>query len=179
MKFAVIDHDGLPQGFYAEEIHGTIGSPDCIIPATAVQITDEQWQELVSNSGSRRLIDGTVVKYTRPVTIDDLVLYAKNVRWQKESGGINVGGVPIATDDRSKLMITGARIKADKKADWSTSWAGQDGETYQVTAPLMIAISDAVSDHVDRCFAVYATVKSAIEAGTITTNAQIDAAFAA
>jgi hypothetical protein len=179
MKFAVIDQDGLPKGFYAEDIHGQFGSPDCIIPASAVSITEEQWQELVANNGTRRFVDGNVVTYKRPVTAADLLAYAKEARWRKEVGGINVGGVPIATDDRSKLMITGARIKADSNAQWSTEWAGADGLTYTVTAPLMIAISDAVSDHVDHCFAVYATVKSAIEAGTITTNAQIDAAFAA
>jgi hypothetical protein len=179
MKFAVIDHNGLPQGFYAEDIHGVIGSPDCMIPVTAVQITDEQWQEFLANPGSRKLVDGIVAPYERPVTAADLMSYAKDARWRKEIGGINIGGVPIATDDRSKLMITGARIKADSDTQWSTEWAGADGATYTVTAPMMIAISNAVSDHVDHCFAVYATVKTAIDAGTITTNDQIDAAFAA
>ena len=42
----------------------------------------------------------------------------------------------------------------------------------------MVLISDAVQAHVNAGFATFATVKAAIEAGTITTTAEIDAAFA-
>lgn len=111
-------------------------------------------------------------------TKDDLAAYASDLRWQKESGGITISGVPIATDDRSKLMITGARVAADADPAWTTIWQGTDGTSYPLNAAAMIAISNAVSAHVAGCFASYATVKAAIDAGTMTTTAAIDAAFA-
>jgi hypothetical protein len=108
-----------------------------------------------------------------------LSTYAVDVRWRNETGGIVVGGVPIATDDRSKQMIVGARIAADADPNWSTEWVGADGNVYPVTATAMIAISDAVQAHVNDCFVTYAAVKADIDAGTIITREQIDAAFAA
>lgn len=110
---------------------------------------------------------------------NQLTAYAADKRWQKESGGIVVGGVPIATDDRSKQMIIGARLAADADPDWTTQWVGADGSVHPVDATAMIAISDAVQAHVNACFVTYASVKSAIDAGTITAREEIDAAFAA
>jgi hypothetical protein len=104
--------------------------------------------------------------------------YAAFKRWQKESGGIIVAGVPVATDDRSKLMITGARIAADADPNFSTPWVGVDGDVYPLTAAQIVAISNAVSAHVAECFAIYATIKSGIDDGSITSLSQIDAAFA-
>jgi hypothetical protein len=42
----------------------------------------------------------------------------------------------------------------------------------------MLVISDAVKTHANSGFATFATVKDGIEAGEITTTAEIDAAFA-
>jgi N-methylhydantoinase B/oxoprolinase/acetone carboxylase alpha subunit len=108
----------------------------------------------------------------------DLVAYAANKRWQKEVGGIALGGIPIATDDRSKLMIMGARLAAQSDPEWSTIWIGADGVAYPINGAMIVMISDAVAEHVNACFATFATVKSAIEAETVTTTAEIDAAFA-
>jgi hypothetical protein len=84
----------------------------------------------------------------------------------------------VATDDRSKLMITGARVAASLDPNWSTVWHGADGNSYSVNAAAMIAISDAVQQHVNAGFATFATVKTDIEAGVTTTLAEVDAAFA-
>ncbi|MGO4449130.1 hypothetical protein AB4Y96_09400 [Phyllobacterium sp. TAF24] len=45
---------------------GHVANPDCLIPVDAIEITDEQWQELISNSGRRRWVDGKVVVYDPP-----------------------------------------------------------------------------------------------------------------
>lgn len=110
------------------------------------------------------------------LSMAELIAYAADLRWRVEVGGIVVDGVPIATDDRAKLMITGARVAAMADPAWSTIWHGADGQTYPVNAAAMVAISDAVQEHVSAGFATFATVKSAIEAGTISTLAEIDAA---
>lgn len=112
-----------------------------------------------------------------PPTQDELVAYASNARYAKEIGGIVVADVPVATDDRSKQMILGARVAADVDPDFATLWVGADGIIYPITAAAMIMISNAVLAHVAACFATFTTVKAQIDVGTITTAAQIDAAF--
>lgn len=107
-----------------------------------------------------------------------LLAYAANRRWQNEVGGTTVGSVPIATDDRSKTMVLGARVAAAADPGWETVWHGADGQTYPLNAAAMIAISNAVEAHVNATFATFAAVKADIEAGEITTFAEIDAAFA-
>jgi len=113
-----------------------------------------------------------------PPTKAELLAYAGDMRWRRETGGITVAGVAIATDDRSKAMIVGARVAAEANGDWSTNWHGADGQIYPIDSVTMIAISAAVEAHVNSGFATFAAVKADIEAGTITTRAEIDAAFA-
>lgn len=47
MKYAVLDSKGRPVGFYSPEIHGEKGTAESRVPSTAIEITDEQWQELL------------------------------------------------------------------------------------------------------------------------------------
>ncbi|SMD18412.1 DUF4376 domain-containing protein [Rhizobium sp. RU36D] len=108
-----------------------------------------------------------------------LVAYAASKRWQVEVGGTVVAGIPVATDDRSKIMIAGARIAAADDPDWTTVWHGADGHTYPINAAQMIAISNAVQAHVNATFVILAGVKGLIESGDISTTAAIDAAFSA
>ena len=107
----------------------------------------------------------------------DLKAYAAQKRWQKEVGGITVGGIPIATDDRSKQMIIGARMAAEADSGFTTPWVANDGSVHTLTAADVIGISNAVLAHVGSCFAIYATVADQIESDAIAGAAQIDAAF--
>jgi hypothetical protein len=109
----------------------------------------------------------------------DLMAHAADRRWRIETGGILVAGVPVATDDRAKIMIMGARVAASADPAWSTVWHGSDGETYPLDAGAMIAVSNAVEAHVNATFATFATIRAGILAGTLTTTAAIDAAFEA
>lgn len=112
-----------------------------------------------------------------PPTSADLIAHAADLRWRKETGGVTLGGIPVATDDRSKVMIIGARVAAQSDPEWTTVWHGADGSAYPLNAAAMVAISSAVEAHVNSTFATFAIVKSDIESGKITTTAEIDAAF--
>lgn len=100
-KFASFNEDGTPRAFYAEDVHGHrllpvysetvepteeepdpappsvtghIPNPNTSIPLDAVEITDEQWMEFISNQGLRRWEDGEVVAFEPPtpeLTEDD------------------------------------------------------------------------------------------------------------
>ena len=70
-KFAVFTEDGFPAGFYGEDVHGPREidggpNPKCLIPADAIEITDQQWQAFIDNSGHRKWQDGHVVVYNPP-----------------------------------------------------------------------------------------------------------------
>ena len=111
-----------------------------------------------------------------PPSREQLLAHAAAKRWRVETGGITVAGVAVATDDRAKMMIIGARSAAIADADWTTDWIGADGAIHRLDAAAMIAISDAVQAHVGAAFSAYAAILAAIEAGTITSLAEIDAA---
>jgi Domain of unknown function (DUF4376) len=108
----------------------------------------------------------------------DLTSYTVQKRWEKEVGGITIGAIPVATDDRPKTMIIGARVKAEKDAAFTTPWKGANGEFVTIDATTIIVISNAVLAHVATCFAIEDAVLSGIAAGTISSVAEIDAAFA-
>ncbi len=135
---------------------------------------DEQFRRMLANW----LAAGGVIEPYQPPPID-LIAYAADRRWRNEVGGISVAGIPVATDDRAKLMITGARVAAMADPSWSTTWHGADGNTYPLDAAAMVLISDEVQQHVNAGFTTFAAVKAEIEAGTITTTDQIDVAFGA
>ncbi|MBB5700687.1 hypothetical protein FHS76_000530 [Ochrobactrum daejeonense] len=105
--------------------------------------------------------------------------YAANKRWLKETGGIEINGLTVATDDRSKTMISGARVAAQNDPNFTTQWKGADGSFVTIDAAAVIGISDAMLAYVSNCFATEAQVLAGVEAGAITTVEQIDAAFAA
>ncbi len=60
----------------------------------------------------------------------------------RRSAGSRVADIPVATDDRSKLMITGARVAAMADPERSTVWHGADSKTHPVDAQAMVAISN-------------------------------------
>lgn len=73
-------------------------------------------------------------------------------RWEVETGGIQVGGARVATDDRSKLLIADAARRADSDPEFTTRWKAENGWVI-LDASTIIAVRDAVFAHVASCFA--------------------------
>lgn len=108
-----------------------------------------------------------------------LFAYAATARWVREVAGITVNGMAVPTDERTRGVLTGARIKADADPNYQISnWKAGAGQYVSLDAAAIIAISDAVEAHIQDCFAANATVDADIAAGTIATEAEVDAAFA-
>lgn len=153
-----------------------------------VEISAEQYQEALDGmlAGRHVTINGgfAVIDERAPETEPepepqpiDLVAYAADKRWRVETGGITVdGALPVATDDRSKIMIIGARVKADNDPGFTTQWKLPDGRFTTITSAAIISISNAVLAHVDACFAAEDRVLADIANGTITTVDEIEAA---
>lgn len=117
---------------------------------------------------------GVIDAYESPPI--NLFAYAENKRWEREVGGMDVGGLSVRTDDRSKLLINGAYNAAKEDPSFETVWAG----VYPLNATQIIAVGKALANHVNTCWLIFTTVKAGIESDppTITTTAEIDAAFA-
>lgn len=158
-------HDGVFVSFVHEGGWLTLPSGDAISPAVEGWANDDGY-ELVRH----------VPPEPEPEPAD-LVAYAASRRWQHEVGGLMFAGFHIATDDRSKLMIVGARATASADPDFTTEWK-LPGGFITLDADTIIAVSDAVLAHVAECFAIEAQVLAAIADGTVTTTAGIDTAFA-
>ena len=110
-----------------------------------------------------------------PPTKAALKAYAADKRWRVETGGITVAGATIATDRDSQSMITGAFAYSQAHPDQPISYKANSGWV-TLDAATLAAIASAVGAHVQASFAIEATVVAAIDAGTITTFAAIDAA---
>lgn len=108
---------------------------------------------------------------------EELIAYAKTKRWEHETGGINLNGISIATDSISQTKIIGARIAAESLENWSTVWDDSEGNRHIIDAENMILISNAVHDHVNNCFLIYAGIANDIDAGLLTKRSEIDGAF--
>lgn len=106
-----------------------------------------------------------------------LISYAASRRYAVETGGLTISGVKVATDRESQSMLNAAFNIASGNANFTTMWKGDDGTFTALTAPQIIAIAQAVGAFVASCFAAEAAAVTAINAGSITTNAQIDAAI--
>jgi Domain of unknown function (DUF4376) len=141
-----------------------------------------EWQR-VSYDGAQLEIPDDI---NPPISVVDmpaarkaaLMAYARQRRWQIETGGIEVAGIFVGTDDRSKLMLQGARTAAEADGAFTNMWdAGVQSVT--LNAVQIIAISDAVAAHVNAVFETFDAVRSRIDAGDLDTRAAIDAAFAA
>lgn len=173
------EHNPIP----VAPVVGYAPNPECKVPTYAIEITDAQWSEFLENAGQRKWeIDeagnGQVVAYMPPPVPVDLAAYTANKRWQKEVGGIVINGISIATDDRSKMMISGARVAAEADPNFTTQWKAADGTFVTIDAAAVIAISDTMLAHVSNCFAIEAQVLAGIQNETIKTVEDIDAAFA-
>ena len=88
-------------------------------------------------------------------------------RWLAETSGTTFGGMPIDTDDRSKLLINGAALRADRSADYVLRWKTSQGFV-DLSAAQVLAVAAAVSAHVQLCFDREDVLLGAVADGSIT-----------
>ena len=136
-----------------------------VITAITIDLIDGQWTYVHT------------VEDARSLTLQELYAYNADKRWQAETGGFMFHGMMVSTDDRSKTMLIGARIKADSDPQFATRWKAKDGSFITLDATTVIAISDAVLAHVDACFTKEAAIMLDIDGAAITSYEQIDTAW--
>jgi len=66
--------------------------------------------------------------------------------------GIEISGVPVQTDEKAQGRITGAALSASRDPAYTVKWKTATGAFVSLTAPEILAIADAVRDHIQSCF---------------------------
>ncbi len=165
-----------------------------LIPANATEVTPpktgeneaavwdgEKWAITEDWRGSEGYVIGelTVIEALGPLpegwsdepplpTLDEAKAAKKNeiadARWDVEIGGIEVGGIPIKTDDRSKSLLKAAYDEAKEDPGFRDGWKGADGVFREVDAATIIAVYNALRQHVRDCFAKEARKLAEIDA---------------
>lgn len=91
------------------------------------------------------------------VSLDDrkaaLLDRLADLRWQHETGGIVAAGLPVRTDRESQSLLTGAYAKAARDPQFAVRWKVAAGSFFTLDAATILALGDAVSAHVQACFA--------------------------
>lgn len=98
----------------------------------------------------------------------------KAVTWAKlsaersrfEQQGVVVGGIKVATDPESQAKITGAIERVKRKPGDTLQFKTKTGAPAAMNKAALDAVFDAVADHVQRSYDVYATHYAAIDALT-------------
>lgn len=85
-------------------------------------------------------------------------------RYAAEIGGCTVDGVTIATDRGSQALLTAAVVTARLDLEFKTRWKCADGRFVTLDAMQLRAIGDAVTAHVEACFAREAELCELVDA---------------
>jgi surface antigen len=106
--------------------------------------------------------------------------YTADARFRKETGGITVGGVALRTDRLSQSQRDAAHTYLSlATAGTTVAWKNADDSFATLTAAQLATQMEATAGFVQDCFSCENTTLASITGGTITTRAQVDAAFAA
>jgi hypothetical protein len=111
-----------------------------------------------------------------PPTKEQLLYYASECRIQKESAGIEIEGVEIATDRDSQNLIKGAVIAVMRDPSFTTRFKAKN-QWLTVGSNEISLIGDSVLEHVSSCFALESDVADKIEAEIITTYQEVEEEF--
>ncbi|MCX2696732.1 hypothetical protein [Ochrobactrum chromiisoli] len=84
-KYMITNVEGFPKAFFAEDIHGKFGTSGCTIPTDAIQITNDQWQELQIYEGQRIWKNGKIEEHTPPTPEvgPDMIILPAVTLWER------------------------------------------------------------------------------------------------
>lgn len=146
-----------------------------IVPSGATHIVADKAALPTADPATWKIVNGAI-QIDAAATAAGLRAYAAQKRFSVETGGIAVGGVTIRTDRESQATVNGAYAATLMDPNFSTTWKNADGSWSELSAAQIVAVASAVKDHVAASFAAEKAADDAIDAGTITSFAQIDAA---
>jgi hypothetical protein len=137
MKYVLVNNEGRATAFYDTAVHATI-------PQGAVEITDEQWQDYLSNQNMKRFVNGQVV--TRQKNIEELkaekLAYIEQKCLAKAEGGLTWNGKTVPTDKAAMALLLGAERYLTKFPERTIKRAGLGVLTKDIVAALIDQMED-------------------------------------
>jgi hypothetical protein len=109
----------------------------------------------------------------------NLAYYAADVRRRKVASSITVNGLLWSTDPLTFGSLNSAYIYTQSNAGATFAWKLLDGSFITLNKADVDALHEASNAFAQNCYKCEDTTLDGIEAGTITTREQVDAAFAA
>lgn len=104
--------------------------------------------------------------------------YAARRRYRKETASVEIGGLRVPTDERTQSVLAGAYARARADASYAIAkWKVGPSQYVALSNGEIIAIGEAVADHIQRCFDRNAEVDDLIDSDEVTTTTQVDALF--
>ena len=132
----------------------------------AVYDANVPWQN--TNKEITRLLNFEFVYIDDPRMLENKKALKKTeiaaARYNTEIGGCTVDGVTIATDRGSQALLTAAVVTARLDPEFKTRWKCAGGHFVTLNAMQLRAIGDAVTAHVEACFAREAELVKLIDA---------------
>lgn len=96
---------------------------------------------------------------------EDLLGKIAEVRFEHETAGIDLGGIKVATDRQSQSLVTSTAVSAMRNPNYTARWKAKTGFV-SLDAATVLAVADAVRDHVQACFSREDELIEAVKAGT-------------
>lgn len=111
-----------------------------------------------------RMTTDEISSHTTPPKIDPLIAIAAR-RYEAETSGTTVDGMPVNTDRDSQSLLTGAALQAMLDPAYTVRWKTAGGFV-ELDAQQIIGLASAVRAHVQACFDREAELVSAVEDGS-------------
>lgn len=115
-------------------------------------------------------------------TKGQLAAYSADARYRHASGGVTVtslSSVPFLTDPTSRNTVNSAYQYAVANSAHVSDWKMSDGSFIKLDLAQLTTLNDDMTVFVQACFSCESANATNINAGSTTTLAEIDAAFAA
>jgi hypothetical protein len=109
----------------------------------------------------------------------ELLAYNGTARANRASGGVTVTGLPYWSDPVARNAVTSAHDYAVANPGHITDWKLADGTFTQLNEVQLANVLQQMATFVQSCFTCESNNQTAINGGSMTSYAQIDAAFAA
>lgn len=116
--------------------------------------------------------------FTTPAPVYDLAQELKHIRDDKIYGGITVNSLALQTDETTQSRITGMVVKAERDSNFGVNWSIGGGQSVTLNAAEIIAIGDAVVDHIQKCFDAYLAVDASTASDLADLKTKFDTEFA-
>ena len=137
-------------------------------------VDTSSWTAVPERPSPGHTWSGTSWTSTKSSLKDHLADY----RWQKETGGITFGGLPVRTDDRSKMLLSAVQQEIATLSDPThTRVVKTTAGFVTLTDSQLSALYTAVISHVQKCFDCEQSLISSIDSSTLTTTQEVEAAF--